>query len=113
MTNPVGIDEEGRFIFLKKPRFAKLRDKLRDWLGVSTYEHVLAQDLRNTRKVLREEIQAHKFTELVELTRRVMECERIVGLTKLPIDIRLQQLHASLKIVTSFANELQREIDKV
>lgn len=92
----------------------RLRVKIRAWLGIS--DPVKEYDNYWTATQLHLEFSQHirdLRDQITAISTRLVALENQAAFIKLPVDTRMQQLHASLRILTSFANELQREIDKV
>lgn len=91
----------------------KLRNRIRKWLGLdSDYDILYDQFKRATLDIviLRNQLVALDTT-LNAVAERFNDME--AQFMKSPITFRLAQVNSSLKILTSFANELQRDIENV
>lgn len=78
---------------------------LRDWLDVPTKDQMVSldlyeRDLNSKLNVL--------ITHQDALVGRIQKLEELL---KMPIDFRLAQAQSSLKLLASFINELQHDVD--
>ena len=80
-----------------------MRNLIRKWLGVDDIDNWIADNNEETNDI-------HKTmlilkAQIVELN---MELDQAI---KLPITFRIAQLENSARLITQFANELQRDIE--
>lgn len=84
----------------------KIREKLRDWLGITQFEQDLddgSQSCDRKMYELRKQVNDDLDAAGTSIEQRVNE------LMKMPIDFRLAQAKSSLNLLTSFINEIEHD----
>ena len=88
---------------------ATIRDRLRQWLGIEAIENKIPQivPMINIAK-----LEQHWSQEASDIRAKINSMETQVSALRLPPNVRLAQLRAGLNILTEFANELQRDLER-